>query len=225
MKMKRIKFRIPINDLFMNYGMLNTFKWFVDLIEWGYGDTYFFLGSDVVKLVEVKFKEEVNPEEITKKLLEIPHVKDAKLIPKNDYYILYARANIFEAPFPKDVLEVFDIQKKGMVIFEKGTFTSSEVYLYMVCEDRLVGDIISMIKKVYSGELMSIAKYFPEKSILSKLTRKQLETLLLAYKSGYFDSPRRGTLRELAEMLNLSPSTVKEHLRKAQRKILEEIIG
>ncbi|HHI01256.1 MAG TPA: transcriptional regulator, partial [Thermococcus litoralis] len=26
-------------------------------------------------------------------------------------------------------------------------------------------------------------------------------------------------------MLNLSPSTVKEHLRKAQRKILEELIG
>ena len=87
----------------------------MDLVDWGYGDTYFFLGSDVVKLVEIKFKEDVNPEEIAEKLLGIHHVKDAKLI------------------------------------------------------------------------------------------GKQLETLLLTYKSGYFDSPRRVTLRDLAEMLNSAP--------------------
>ncbi|MCD6139639.1 MAG: helix-turn-helix domain-containing protein [Thermococcus sp.] len=221
--MKRIKFKIPIDKI--NYEFFNTFKWFMELVEWGYGDTYFFIGSDVVKLVEIKFKEDVNPEKIVKKLLEIPHVKDAKLIPKNDHYILYVRANIFEAPLPKNALEIFDIQKKGMVIFEKGTFTSSEVYLYVICEDELVRDVIAVLKKVYNGELASIEEYSPEDTPLSKLTRKQLETLLLAHKSGYFDNPRRVTLRELAEMLNLSPSTVKEHLRKAQRKIFEELMG
>ena len=221
--MKRVKFRIPMDRI--NYEFFDTFEWFMDLVEWGYGDTYFFLGSDVVKLVEIKFKEDVNPEEITKKLLEIPYIKDAKLIPKNDHYILYVRANILEVPFSKNVLEIFDIQKKGMVVFEKSTFTPSEFYLYAVCEDELVGDVISVVKKVYGGELVSVEDYSPEESPLSKLTGKQLETLLLAYKSGYFDSPRRVTLRDLAEMLNLSPSTVKEHLRKAQRKILEEIIG
>jgi len=111
------------------------------------------------------------------------------------------------------------------VIFEKGTFTSSEVYLYVICEDELVKDVIAVLKKVYNGEGVSIEEYAPEDSPLSKLTGKQLETLLLAYKSGYFDNPRKVTLRELAEMLNLSPSTVKEHLRKAQRKIFEELIG
>ncbi|KUK27899.1 helix-turn-helix domain-containing protein [Thermococcus sp.] len=221
--MKRIKFRIPIDKV--NYEFFNAFKWFMDLVEWGYGDTYFFLGSDVVKLVEIKFKEDLKAEEIVKKLLEIPHVRDAKLIPKNDHYLLYVRANIFETPFPKNVLEVFDIQKKGVVVFEKGTFTSKEIYLYVICEDELVGDVISVVKKVYGGELVSIEEYSPEDNPLSKLTGKQLETLLLAYKSGYFDDPRRITLRELAEMLNLSPSTVKEHLRKAQRKIFEELIG
>jgi len=223
--MKRIKFKIPVNDFLINYEIFNAFKWFLKLVEWGYGDTYFLIGSDVVKLVEIKFKEDVNPEGIVKKLLEFPHVREVKLIPKNDHYILYVRANVFEAPFPKSVLEIFDIQKKGMVIFEKGTFTSSEVYLYVICEDELVRDVIAVLKKVYNGEVVSIEEYAPEDSPLSKLTGKQLETLLLAYKSGYFDNPRRVTLRELAEMLNLSPSTVKEHLRKAQRKIFEELIG
>ena len=158
--MKRIKFKIPIDKI--NYEFFNTFKWFMDLVEWGYGDTYFFIGSDVVKLVEIKFKEDVNSEKIVKKLLEIPHVRDAKLIPKNEHYILYARANIFEAPFPKNVLEIFDIQKKGMVIFEKGTFTSRELYLYVVCEDELVKDVIAVLKNVYNAELASIEEYSPE---------------------------------------------------------------
>lgn len=50
----------------------------MELVEWGYGDTYFFLGSDVVKLVEIKFKEDVNPEGIAEKLLGIHHVKERK---------------------------------------------------------------------------------------------------------------------------------------------------
>ncbi|WP_258084886.1 helix-turn-helix domain-containing protein [Thermococcus thermotolerans] len=60
------------------------------------------------------------------------------------------------------------------------------------------------------------------KAPIAKLIKRQAEVLLLAYKSGYFDEPRKVTLRELAEMLNLSPSTVKEHLRKGLKRLLDE---
>jgi len=66
--MKRIKFKTPIDKI--NYEFYNTFKWFMDLVEWGYGDTYLFIGSDVVKLVEIKFKEDVNPEKSLKNSLK-----------------------------------------------------------------------------------------------------------------------------------------------------------
>ncbi|WP_306298113.1 helix-turn-helix domain-containing protein [Thermococcus litoralis] len=220
MLMKRIKFSIPLN---LEY--FNAFRGFLDAVEWGYGDTYFLLGNDVIKLVEVKFKEGVNPESVLKELLEIPHVKEAKLIPKNTHYILYVRADLLSAPLPENVFELFEVQKKGMVIFEKGTFSPEGVNLYVICEDELVGDVISTIKNVYRAEVIGVEEYSPEDSPVLKLSKRQFEVLLFAYKSGYFDNPRRITLRELAQILGLSPSTVKEHLRKAERKILEELIG
>ncbi|MDK2783083.1 MAG: hypothetical protein PWQ32_672 [Thermococcaceae archaeon] len=67
MPMKRIKFSIPLN---LEY--FSAFRGFLDAVEWGYGDTYFLLGNDVIKLVEVKFKEGIEPEGILKKLLEVP---------------------------------------------------------------------------------------------------------------------------------------------------------
>lgn len=218
--MKRIKFKIPLS---LEY--FNAFREFLEAVEWGYGDTYFLLGTDVIKLVEVRFKEGIEPEGILKKLLEIPHVKEAKLIPKNGNYLFYVRASLLSALLPENVFKLFEVQKKGMVIFEKGTFSPEGVNLYVICEDELVGDVISTIKNVYRAEVIGIEEYSPEDSPVLKLSKRQFEVLLFAYKSGYFDNPRRITLRELAQILGLSPSTVKEHLRKAERKILEELIG
>ncbi|WP_010478849.1 helix-turn-helix domain-containing protein [Thermococcus zilligii] len=217
--MKRIKFSIPIS---LDY--FNAFRGFLEAVEWGYGDTYFLLGSDVVKLVEVKFREGVKPEEVLGELLEIPYVKDAKLIPKNDHYLLCVRASLLHVPLPEDVSRFLEVQKRGMVVFEKSTFSTELVYIYVVCEEGLLGDVISAVKEVYGARVVSVEEYTPEKNLLLKLTGRQFEVLLLAYKSGYFDNPRRVTLREFSQMLGLSPSTVKEHLRKALRKILEEVI-
>lgn len=102
--------------------------------------------------------------------------------------------------------------------------TREESFLYVVCEENLVPEVISAIKRTYNAEVASIEDYTPNESIFSKLTEKQLKTLLVAYKSGYFDSPKRVTLRDLSQMLGLSPSTVKEHLRKGLKKVLEGVI-
>ncbi|WP_335755227.1 helix-turn-helix domain-containing protein [Thermococcus siculi] len=219
MPMRRVKFSIPLS---LEY--FNSFRDFLEAVEWGYGDTYFLIGNDVVKLVEVKFKEGVNPEELLRSLLEIPHVKDAKLIPKNDHYLLYVRADLLSAPIPENVFRLFEVQKRGMVVFEKGIFSKDGVYLYIVCEDELVADVISTVKEVYGGKVVSVEDYTPEENPLLKLTGRQFEVLLLAYKSGYFENPRRVTLRDLSQMLGLSPSTVKEHLRKGVKKVLEGVI-
>ena len=57
------------------------------------------------------------------------------------------------------------------------------------------------------------------------LTQRQREVLELAYRLGYYDIPRRITLEELSEILDISPRAVSEILRRAEKKILERIIG
>lgn len=218
--MKRIKFKIPLNQ-----EMFSAFKVFLDAVEWGDGGTYFIIDDEVIKLIEVKFKEGVNPEELLTSLRGFPHIRELRLIKKNDHYLLYTRASIKNSPFPKESVDkILKLQKKGLVIFEKGTFDGLSIVLFVTCEDSLLSEVISTLKEVYKGSVLSVEEYTPEDTLLSKLSKRQREVLLLAYKSGYFDNPRKVTLRDLADMLGLSVSTVKEHLRKAQRKILEEAI-
>ncbi|SFB98370.1 PAS domain S-box-containing protein [Halobiforma haloterrestris] len=58
--------------------------------------------------------------------------------------------------------------------------------------------------------------------ILDELTDRQLTTLRLAYYGGFFDWPRESTGEEIAEMMDVSPPTMHQHLRKGLKTVLGE---
>jgi DNA-binding CsgD family transcriptional regulator len=62
-------------------------------------------------------------------------------------------------------------------------------------------------------------------SLLSKLTSRQRQILLTGYALGYYDVPRRISSDDLSRHLNVDKSTVVEHLRKAERKLIGSIIA
>jgi len=62
-------------------------------------------------------------------------------------------------------------------------------------------------------------------SLLSKLTPRQRQMLLTAYALGYYDVPRRISSDDLARHLDVDKSTIVEHLRKAERKLIGAIIA
>lgn len=53
------------------------------------------------------------------------------------------------------------------------------------------------------------------------LTKRQRDTLALAYERGYFDEPRRASLEELAEELGISQSAVSGRLRRG----IDRLVG
>ncbi|WP_458209877.1 GAF domain-containing protein [Haladaptatus sp. NG-SE-30] len=57
----------------------------------------------------------------------------------------------------------------------------------------------------------------------NRLTPRQQEILQLAYRSGFFESPRVQTGKELSDVLDLSQSTFNYHLRGAERSIFEVV--
>jgi len=57
-----------------------------------------------------------------------------------------------------------------------------------------------------------------------KLTDRQYEVLAIAYEMGYFERPKGANATEVAEELDISPSTFTEHLMAAQRKLLEDVL-
>jgi HTH DNA binding domain len=68
------------------------------------------------------------------------------------------------------------------------------------------------------------ARFSPD-SILHRLTERQRRILSAAYTHGYYDVPRRIDSEELAEKLDIVKSTLVEHLRKAEKRLITDIMG
>jgi predicted DNA binding protein len=60
---------------------------------------------------------------------------------------------------------------------------------------------------------------------LADLTDRQQEVLEAAYLGGYFNWPRDSTAEEVADSLDIASATLHDHLRKAQRKVLDELLA
>jgi predicted DNA binding protein len=71
-------------------------------------------------------------------------------------------------------------------------------------------------EKSVQADLVKLTKIDDKES----LTERQDKITHVAFERGYFDYPKRISLRELAKMFEVSPSTLSEILRKGQRKIV-----
>lgn len=58
----------------------------------------------------------------------------------------------------------------------------------------------------------------------SKLTERQLEVLETAHEMGYFERSRQTNATDIADELDISPSTFREHLAAAESKIFEDVL-
>jgi predicted DNA binding protein len=60
-------------------------------------------------------------------------------------------------------------------------------------------------------------------AVADRLTDKQAAAIRAAFLAGYFDCPRGTTARELADSLDIAPSTLHQHLQAAHRKLLATV--
>lgn len=58
-----------------------------------------------------------------------------------------------------------------------------------------------------------------------ELTETQREALVLAYERGYFDSPRRASLEDIAEELDISQQSLSSRLRRGHRRLIQATLA
>ena len=76
------------------------------------------------------------------------------------------------------------------------------------------------------SKLLGLSSLDPtQESHLAKPTSKQRQALLTAYAFGYYDILRRISSEELSNHLKIDKSTLVEHLRKAEKYIIQDIIS
>jgi predicted DNA binding protein len=83
-------------------------------------------------------------------------------------------------------------------------------------KDVLKGIFDHLKGKGVETELVKLTKVDDKET----LTDRQDKITHVAFERGYFDYPKRISLRDLAKMFDVSPSTLSEILRKGQRKIV-----
>lgn len=74
-------------------------------------------------------------------------------------------------------------------------------------------------------EIERIGEYTPgPRHVVSRLTGRQREVLRVAVDQGYYETPRKATLEEIASVVDLSRATVSEHLQKIEARILPQLV-
>jgi len=110
------------------------------------------------------------------------------------------------------VLPPYRLGKNGMVINVRGLPSG-------------VSTFVKLAREVLPPDTIAVTSNDEEHGLANILTEKQREALRAAVSSGWFDIPRRVSLRELSDMTGITKSTLGEHLEKATSITMKWLIG
>lgn len=74
-------------------------------------------------------------------------------------------------------------------------------------------------------DLRKLGPYDGRSHPLDELTDRQREVIRTAFDTGYYEVPREASTEDVAAELDLDPSTVAEHLQRAERNVLRQLLS
>ncbi|MCW4024847.1 MAG: helix-turn-helix domain-containing protein [Candidatus Bathyarchaeota archaeon] len=175
--------------------------------------------EEFAAIVRVEFKD---PNSKGQELLEGGLLVEAQVLEKEkkSTFIVFLRSG----PSLSSVLSLTDIES-GFLFPPMGVKDGKIKFSFLGNENQVKKFIEGMntMELHYRVVLLADAEFSPT-SPLNQLTEKQREVLIAAYQAGYYDIPRKISSQELAKKLGLVDSTVVEHLRKAEHRLITHIL-
>jgi DNA-binding CsgD family transcriptional regulator len=87
-------------------------------------------------------------------------------------------------------------------------------------QETISGTISEYASGGISPDLRKLGEYQGRKQPLDELTDRQREVIQTAFQMGYYEVPREISTEDVARELDVDPSTVAEHLQRAERNLL-----
>lgn len=111
------------------------------------------------------------------------------------------------------------VDKKGYEVWEIGSWEKEEVSKFVRKVKKKMKDF-----KLLKFEKININDIFFPK-LMPDLTKKQKRAIELAIENGYYQSPKKTSLRKLAKMMKISLATYQKHLQIAESKVIPDVLS
>jgi predicted DNA binding protein len=187
---------------------------------------------ELLEIMKIDWEDGIRVDLIECHLKETQSINDLKIIGDMEIMnVLKSEGNkhtclakYSEPDETKDLFKQFNLN----LIYATPIIMSSDRYTISVIGDQ--EDLIKFVDlaKIYLGKIenMTFKKAAYQKhDILSVLTDKQRDIVIKAQKQGYYKYPRKIKPEELARKIGISKGTAIEHLRKAEERIMENIVA
>jgi predicted DNA binding protein len=154
--------------------------------------------------------------------LDLPEYIDMLTVLKKDgdKYIVFSKVTFFKKFI--NLAKEFDLD----IIWDTPSFfRKDKMVISVIGNEENLKKVLDVIKHL--GEIISTSftkVIFSERTILSCLTDRQKEILIAAKKNGYYSYPRKISCQELSEKIGLSKPTIIQHLRKAEVRLVSNIL-
>lgn len=116
--------------------------------------------------------------------------------------------------------EEFDV-----IVLPPSEFTDEGLRVTLAGTEKRIREASRAAPESISVRLLATGAFDPERDdLVSRLTERQRDVLAAAVDLGYYETPRRATHADVAEVLGCSTGTVGEHLRKVEARVLAELV-
>ncbi|MFQ5986789.1 MAG: helix-turn-helix domain-containing protein [Thermoplasmata archaeon] len=151
-----------------------------------------------------------------------------------DYTLLSQSANVamVRGGCPPSGVEESILAYGCSILWPALFMEGEEFYTILAPARERLKQLLERLQEFGGASLLALTEVGPEDlqmsmnlgGIARTLTKRQLETLVAAVNAGYYRSPRQVSTESLAKAFGIGRTTLEEHLRKAESKVLTSVM-
>jgi predicted DNA binding protein len=164
------------------------------------------------------------PDPYEERLRDVPSVQEYAISARsNGTFSVYVREELGE--HDRGITAAF--RRAGLVIVLPVVYRSNgEIVLTLVGPATTLQTTIEGVPAGVSVDLRDIGGYDTRRIGRGRdLTDRQSEAVVAAVECGYYESPREGSVADVADAIGCAPSTAAEHLRRAERTVMRSRVA
>jgi len=148
-------------------------------------------------------------------------VRQYELVPEDDR--LYAFLHVSEREVLSELLAI--TEEHALMLDPPFRYTSHGVRVTVAGEEAALQSAFADASEKIAIDVEWTGGYAPEQApVLGRLTDRQREALTAAYEIGYYEEPREISFGDVADELDIAPSTANELLRRAEAALVDAVI-